>query len=406
MRKVALTNIATLVSGDIRRPILDANTVLIEDGKISKVGMAADIDVSGCDPVIDVNGMTLCPGLIDPHTHGVIGDWHPRHKVFGWMEGALQAGVTTALSQGEPHTQGCPTDPVGTKCLAILAAKTMQNFRPGGAMKYHGGALILRAGLKEADFKEMSENGVWLLAEIGGGGLYKPEDTREMVAWARKYGFKVPMHCGGESIPGSALVGPAMIIETQPDCVVHTNGGCTAVSMGEIKQLIYETRFPLEVIYNGNPWAAYEIVRMLAEKDELDRLFLGSDTPIGIGVIPTAILRCMVQISSLNKIPAAKVIAAATGNTARVYGLNVGIVEPGREADLLVMDFAQSSAAKNALENIEIGDTPSIAMIMVDGEIVTTRGRNAPQATRGIKINGQEMGAAVSVHEYFFGRSS
>ncbi|MBI4320618.1 MAG: amidohydrolase family protein [Chloroflexi bacterium] len=404
MNRIALTNIATLVSGDIRQPILDADTVLIENGKIAHVGKREQLDLSGYERIVDVNGMTLCPGFVDPHTHQVIGDWTPRQKTFGWMEGAFQAGVTSMISQGNVHVEGRPRDPAGVKYLAILGAKTFNNFRPGGGLKSHGGALILEEGLTEADFKQMAEHGVFVIAEIGGSGLYKPEDTREMVAWARKYGFKVPMHCGGESVPGSAKVWADMIMETKPDCVVHVNGGCTAAPIEQIKKLIYETEFPLEVIYNGNPKVGYKVVKMLQDKGQLDRLFLGSDTPIGMGAIPTAILRCIVQISSMNEIPAAQVIAAATGTTARVYGLNVGIVEPGREADLLVLDFAQSSAAKDALETFEIGDTPAIGMIMVDGQIITTRGRNAPQATRGIKVNGRELSATVGTHEYFFGR--
>ena len=307
------------------------------------------------------------------------------------------------VAQGAVHVEGRPRDAAGTKYLAILAAKTFQNFRPGGGLKSYAGAVILEEGLTETDFKEMAEHGVFTIAEIGGSGLYKPEDTRQMVAWARKYGIRVPMHCGGESVPGSAAVGARMIIETNPDMVVHVNGGSTAAPLEDIKTLVNETSLPLEVIYNGNPRMAYEVVHMLNERDQLDRLFLGSDTPIGIGVIPTAILRCIVQVSSVNRIPAAKAIAAATGNTARAYRLNCGTVEPGREADLLVLDFPQSSVGRTALEAIELGDNPAIAMIMVDGEIIATRGRNAPQATRGIRINGREASATVSAHEYFFG---
>src|SRR3990170_2307410 len=112
---------------------------------------------------IDANGMTITPGLIDPHTHPLIGDWSPRQKVFGWMDATLNGGVTTTLSQGEVVVQGRPRDPMGVKALSILACKAYQNYRPGGGLKHHGGAVILEEGLVEADFKEMAEHGCWII---------------------------------------------------------------------------------------------------------------------------------------------------------------------------------------------------------------------------------------------------
>ena len=82
----------------------------------------------------------------------------------------------------------------------------------------------------------------------------------------------------------------------------------------------------------------FKIVELLKEGKELDRLIIGSDSPVGTGVIPLAILRVILQISSLKNLPAEKVIALATGNTAKAYGLSTGKIEEGREADLLAMD--------------------------------------------------------------------
>ncbi|MBI4320620.1 MAG: amidohydrolase family protein [Chloroflexi bacterium] len=404
MKSAAITNIGTLVSGDIGQPVLEADTILIEDGKISKIGTRQEVDTQGVEMLIDANGMTVTPGLIDPHTHPLIGDWSPRQKVMGWMDATLNGGVTTTMSQGEVVVQGRPTDPMGVKALAILACKAYQNYRPSG-LKHHGGAIILEKGLVEADFKEMAEHGVWLVAEVGGSGLVDIEDTREMFVWARKYGFKIPMHCGGPSIPGSSRTDAQMIIDSNPDMVAHVNGGATSARFDDILRLIDETRLPLEIIYNGNPKAAYKVVDWLRERDQLDRVFFGSDTPIGIGHIPLAIVRTIVQISSLNEIPAAQAIAMASGNTARAYGMKRGMLSEGWEADLLVMDFPHSCAADSALGAIERGDNPAIGMIMVDGELLSTRARNAPGATRGIKINGVEA-LAPGLHEYLFGAKS
>jgi len=291
------------------------------------------------------------------------------------------------------------------KSLAILGAKTSQNFRPGGFLKAHHGTVILERGLTEKDFKEMAENGVRYVAEIGGSGLYKPEDIKGMVAWARECAMVVPVHFGGESIPGSARVWSDIVLEVKPDVVVHLNGGSTAAPWEEIRKIIEESDLPVEVIYNGNPKRMYQIVKLLKERDELHRLLIGSDSPIGIGMIPTAIIRCVTQVASLNEIPAETAIAAATGTTADVYKLNTGKIEAGREADLLVMGAPKDSVAKDAREAFELGDTPAIGVMIVDGRIATLKARNTNQLRAVIKINGQDVGTP-SLHEYFFGMKS
>lgn len=399
---VAIENIGKLVSGDINRPILDADTILIRDGKIAEIGWKGEIDVESAKTRIDAMGQVVTPGFIDPHTHMVIGDWTPIQKAIGWMEGALLAGVTTMISQGENNIGGLPMDPVGNKALAILAAKTYKKYRPGGFLKVHGGALMLVEGLTEQDFKEMAEAGVWLIAEIGGCGLYKPKDVVPMVKWARKYGFKVSAHLGPVSIPLSAPLMADEIIEIDPDLAVHVNGGSTSVPFSEVKKLVDDADFHLEAVFNGNPRAAVEMVDYMRKKDALNRLVIGSDTPTGNGMIPVAILRMVVQIASLNRLPAAEVIAAATGNTADTFGLNVGKIEVGREADIIILDRPAGSQGRDALEAIEIGDIPGTTLIMVDGQIVALRGRDTRQTAGCVKINGVER-KITTMEDYLWG---
>lgn len=400
-RSVLITNIGQLVSGRLDQDILGADTILVRNGKIVRVGNHESIKPAEQAEVIDAGGMVVMPGLIDSHAHMVIGDWTPRHNAIGWMEGALHGGVTTMISKGESHTQGLPRDPAGVKALSILARKAYENFRPGG-MKVHGGALILVKGLQEKDFKELADCGVRLLAEVGVGER-DLNSVIEMVSWAKKYGMKVPMHCGGPSIPGSMAVTAKEIMAVNPDIVAHINGGCTAPSLEDVKKLLYETRLPLEVVHNGNSKVMHLVIQLAKKENMLGRIHIGSETPVGSGLGPTAVLRTVIQISSLNELPASKIIAMATGNTAEVYGLDTGVIEEGREADLLIIDSPPNSVGEDALKAIEAGDTPGIAMIMVDGEIVAFRGRNTPPTTRRIKVNGVEK-ALPGLEEYLFGR--
>ena len=392
MKKIAVSlihNIGTIISGDIDNPILDGDSVLINNGRIEKIGTYKALKSDKINFDIDIRGMTLCPGMIDAHTHPNIGDWTPVMKSLGWMENALHAGVTTLISQGEQLFPGRPTDAAGVKALAILAKKVFYNHRPGG-VKAHCGALMLEEGLTEDDIKEMASEGVWLIGEIGASGLKDIEKIVALVRVARIHGFKVSVHFGPESLPGMKGLSNEDILKLQPDVICHFNGGPTACSFSEMQKVAEGCSTSLELIHNGNPKALNYAVKLLEKRGELRRIILGIDTPTGQGLLPRGIIRLVTQISSLNEIPAAAALCMATGNTAQVYGLNTGIISTGREADFVVMDAPTGSQGKTALTAIEYGDQPTMGMVMVDGVIITRTMRKALNTVKKVLVNGEE----------------
>jgi enamidase len=263
MSKVLLKNIGTLISGDIRTPVLPGDGIAIDNGRISAIGAAPDLGES-FDTMIDCAGATVAPGLMDSHCHSVLMDYTPRQKQIGFLESAVHGGVTTFISAGEVHLSGRPKDPAGAKALAILAAKAFENFRPGGG-KVVGGAVILEKGLSEADFKEMAAEGVRLVGEIGLGSVKDPEEAAPMVRWAKAAGMTVMMHTGGTSIPGSSTVTADMVIRTDPDVASHINGGPTAVALDEARRLIAETEMAIEMVHCGNPKMAIQALKLCME---------------------------------------------------------------------------------------------------------------------------------------------
>jgi len=76
----------------------------------------------------------------------------------------------------------------------------------------------------------------------------------------------------------------------------------------------------------------------------------------------------------------------ATGNTARVYKLPVGVIEPGREADMCIVDAPIGSVGKTALEALRAGDLFGISMVLIDGQIKI--GRSRKHASRGSRGGG------------------
>jgi enamidase len=377
--RLVIRNIGLLLSGDLHRPILDADAVLVEDGRIAALGKAKDLDAEGAK-VVDCQGTTLAPGLIDSHVHPVFGDWTPRQNQMGWIDSFLHGGVTTMISAGEVHLPGRPKDIVGVKALAITAQRAFANFRPGG-VKVHAGAPVVEKGMVEQDFKDLAEAGVTLLGEVGLGGVKGAEEARRMVAWARKYGIRSTIHTGGPSIPGSGLIDQDVILEADADVIGHINGGHTALPDKQIACLCETCQRAIEIVHNGNQRSALVALRAAKDLKQLERVILGTDSPAGSGVQPLGILRMIAMLSSLGDVAPETAFCFATGNTARIHDLDVGLMEIGRAADFVIMDKAQHSAGANLLDSVRLGDLPGIGMTIIDGIIRTERSRNTPPAT-------------------------
>ena len=378
--KVVIRNIGLMLSGDIDRPILDADTIVVNDGLITAVGKQKDCDLDGATTTIDAKQTCVAPGLIDSHVHPVFGDWTPRQSQLGWIDSCMNGGVTTMISAGEVHLPGRPKDIVGLKALAITAQRAYDNFRPGG-VKVLAGAPVIEKGMVESDFKELAEAGVGLLGEVGLGSVKAGYEAKEMVAWARKYGIQSTIHTGGPSIPGSGLIDKDTVLEADADIIGHINGGHTSLPEAHVCELCEKSSRAIEIVHNGNEKTAIAAAKAAIELKCPHRVILGTDSPAGSGVQPLGILRVIAFIAAFADIPAEQVFCFATGNTARIRNLNCGLIEPGRAADFVFMDKAQHSPAQGLLESVQLGDIPGIGMVMIDGIVRCGRSRNTPPGT-------------------------
>src|SRR5882672_6738545 len=379
--KLVIRDIGLLLSGDLRQPILDADAILCDGGRILAVGRLKDLDVGGAKTVVSAKGTTVAPGLIDSHVHPVFGDWTPRQQQMNWIDSYLNGGVTTMISAGEVHLPGRPKDVIGVKALAITAQRAFDAFRPGG-VKVLAGAPVIEKGMVESDFKELAQAGVKLLGEVGLGGVKTGEEAKAMVGWARKYGIQSTIHTGGPSIPGSGLIDKDVVLEADADVIGHINGGHTALPDDQIRCICEGCKRGLELVHNGNERSALYTLRIAREMGDLSRVILGTDAPAGSGVQPLGILRMVSLLSSLGELPAEIAFCLATGNTARMRALDCGLIEVGRSADFVIMDVAQHSPGKNLLHSVQLGDLPGIGMTIIDGIVRTQRSRNTPPATR------------------------
>src|SRR5215475_3855861 len=331
--KVAVFNIGKILSGDIAAPVASGDAIVMEDGKIVAVGTGDD--VKDCDIAIDAAGMMAMPGLIDSHVHITFGDYTPRQRTVGFLESYTHGGVTTCISASEVHVPGRPRDPAGVKALAIAARKSFESYRPGG-MRVHAGSIILEPGLTDADFAEMQGEGVWL-AKAGFGNFATPYEYAPYVAMAKRQNMVTMVHTGGSSIPGSSGIWADHLIKIQPDVSYQVNGGPIAMPDADFPRLVNETNIAMQVCTAGNLRTALLVAKLLGERRQLQRLLIGTDTPTGSGVMPLGMLYTMSHLVSLGGVPPEIAVAMATGNNARVYRLNSGVLAPDRDADLVLV---------------------------------------------------------------------
>lgn len=381
--KVAVFNIGKILTGDIGLPVAKGDTIVMADGKIASIGSAGD--AADCDVAIDAGGMMAMPGLIDSHVHITFGDYTPRQKTVGFLESYVHGGVTTCISASEVHVPGRPRDPAGVKALAIAAHKSFVAYRPGG-MRVHAGSVILEPGLTDADFAEMQNEGVWL-AKAGFGNFATPYDYAPYVAMAHKHGMVSMVHTGGSSIPGSAGIWADHLIKIQPHVSYHVNGGPIAMPDADFPRLVDETGIAMQVCTAGNLRTTLLVAKLLAERGQLQRLLIATDTPTGSGIMPLGILYTMSHLASLAGIEPEIAVAMATGNNARIYQLNSGVLAAGRDADVVLVDACLGGSQSDALSALRNGDIMGVGAVIIDGvPRFVGRSRNTPETSRRAKV--------------------
>ena len=383
--RLVIRNIGMLLSGDLSQPLLDADTIIATDGRITAIGKAGELDTDNADLAIDAHGSPVCPGLVDSHCHPVFGDWTPRQNQIGWVEMNVNGAVTTLVSAGEVHLPGRPKDAAGVKALAMTAQRCFENFRPAGA-KVIAGAPVPELGFDKEFYAGLKEAGIRHIGEIGLGTVAKGPDARTVVDWCREFGIETIMHTGGPSIAGSHFVSREDVLEAQPDVVSHINGGPTSVAHGDVRVLCEKARGALEVVHNGNERSALVCLEAVCEAGRLSDMLIGTDAPAGSGVQPNGMLRMITLLASLGGLPVEQAFCLATGNVARKRGLDCGLIAAGMPADIVFLDKPEHSSGKDLLEAVSFGDIPGVSMVVIDGKVRTGRSRSTPPADRAAAV--------------------
>jgi enamidase len=378
-----IKNIGEFFTGDIARPRAAVTSLLIDGTRIAALDPPED---TRADAVLDAGLSAVMPGLVDGHVHPVFGEWTPTQDTIGWIGNYLHGGTTTMISACELHVPGLDygnLTPDLVTSLAVVTAATTGRVRWSGA-RVHCGTVILVPGMTEAHFDRLAEAKSILAKFIFFPLAARKDEALRYTEMCRARGIRTKVHTGGVSRSGlSQICGYDVLSWLKPDIAAHVSGGPIPMSDGDLDRVIDDTDFALEICSSGNDRSTQRAVARLREQGKLARLTLGTDTPGGTGVIPRGMLRNICAMASLGGVPPAEAIAIATGNTAKAHGLDVGILAPGRPADIVICGPVEGSAGTSVADAIAHGDLPGIATVIADGAIVVSgRSRQTPPPKR------------------------
>ncbi len=362
---------ARLVDGT-GAPPRDGITVVAADGRISAIGEAGQSQLPAEATVIDLEGRTLLPGLIDAHVHLSSlalpqpqlqsRDLPPDLQAYGLTfvsRKMLEGGVTTVRDCGsygrslftlrQAIELGLCAGPRLVLCGQIVAATSPGARAFAGMYREADGPDDMRRAVREqirqgADFVKVMATGALTVADEDiNPAQMTLEELRTIVDEAHRLGFKVASHAEG-------LDGIRLSVEAGVDTIEHGEMGYrdpeVLDAMAQKGILLVPTLCVFEAVAQMEgrfPQWMIEQARMLDESAhktmEAARkagvmIAMGADAgPHGENA------RELVKMVDAGLSPMEGIVAA-TSISARACGIEkeVGRVALGQAADLLVID--------------------------------------------------------------------
>jgi imidazolonepropionase-like amidohydrolase len=356
---LALTN-ARLLDGT-GAPPRDGATVVVADGRIAGFGdgrLPPDV------PVLDLEGRTLMPGLIDAHVHlssldlpHVPSELTPYGLAFVARR-MIEAGITTVRDLGSRGRslfelrraialELC-SGPRLVLCGQIVAATSPGGRAFPGMYREADGADDMRKAVREqirqgADFvKVMSTGALTVEDEDIGPAQMTRDELAAVVDEAHRMGFSVASHAEG-------LDGIRLSVEAGVDTLEHGEMGFQApellAAMAERGIILVPTLCVFDYVAESDtfPHWMQERAKLLGESArktvEAARrtgvaMAMGADAgPHGENARELALL-------AEAGLSTPEAIVAATSTAARACGIDseAGTIEPGKLADLLVLE--------------------------------------------------------------------
>jgi imidazolonepropionase-like amidohydrolase len=395
---------ARIVDG--RGGLIEKGTVLIKGDRITAVGSDRELSVPRKASVVDARGMTLLPGLIDCHVHlclggdaDVIATVRSETSAFTLLKAARFADET--LSAGFTTVRD-----LGARDHGILALKQALAARltRGPRILAAGSVICMTGGHaafsgRQADgpveivqaVREQVAAGADVIKFIASGGVLTPgtspdraqltlEELSAGIAEARLAGRRVAAHAhGAEGIKNAVRAGThsiehATLLDDEAGALMRSQG----VFMVPTLSALATTASCGPAC--GVPESAVTKARNMKGRHEASfKKALRSGIPIAMGTDAGTPFNHhgenaqeLTRMVALGMSPM-EAIQSATASAADLLGIQelVGTVEPGKMADLLLVEG-------NPLKRIELlQDRGRLAGVMQAGRFVSGPLRDA-----------------------------
>ena len=376
---------ARLIDGTGREPV-ERGTIVIDGGAIKSVGPAHDVAVPDDATRIDAAGRTAMPGLIDGHMHvtsmpGLLdakGLLAQSLKAVGKLRQCLRWGTTTVV-----NVSGCPE--------MVLLRDMIDDGTIAGCARMPVAAMVNATGGhvrgRDADgpwevrkaVREMCMANVDLIKTAASGGFmweyeavtwedYTTEELAAVVDEAHRKDKRVAVHA--HSQPGLDHA-----IETGCDIITHgaliddkALEGIAAKGLHFMPTLYITSDHVVK-----RPKLAAHMKERMSHAQPIHREGVRRAHEMGIAISagtdggPGSLMLELIELANCGLSPM-DTLVVATRNTADALGMldQVGTLEPGKRADLILIDG-------DPLDDIAImSKQENVLLVMKRGKVEAT----------------------------------
>ncbi len=153
------------------------------------------------------------------------------------------------------------------------------------------------------------------------------------------------------------------------DVIVGANGSPVSLPSNEAVRVL-DLDKPVGLCANGNLRVAAAIVKEAKQKGVLDRVFVCSGSEYGR--TPLSLWLFLSHLCWTSGITGEQAVALVTGNVAKVFDMDRGVIDVGKRAEFMFLSIPYGSEASEPPETLEAGDIPSIVGVFKDGKILPT----------------------------------